>query len=124
MVPRCHSIICVIFPPVMCERISLFKMPPLKLLEMFQHYLRSLTSVCLCPTPLSFTLYYPTLARVSFRKFSKGGATGGIWILKGGMMVKDVTKFHNCLLAGRDILECVCVQGFIQDFEVLEGGKL
>ena len=26
-------------------------------------------------------------------------------------MVKDVTKFHKRHLGGRDILECVCVQG-------------
>ena len=32
-------------------------------------------------------------------------------------MVKDVTKFHKCLLGGWGMLECVCVQGFIQDFE-------
>ena len=34
-------------------------------------------------------------------------------------MVKDVTKFHKRHLGSRGIIECVCVcvQGFIQDFE-------
>ena len=40
-------------------------------------------------------------------------------------MVKDVTKFHKCHLGSRDILEYVCVQGFIEDFEFWRGrGKL
>ena len=41
-----------------------------------------------------------------------GEATGGIWILwgrGGGMMVKNVTKFHKRHLGGRGMLECVCV---------------
>ena len=47
-----------------------------------------------------------------------GGGGGG-----GGLMVKDVTKFHKW---GRGLLECVCVcvQGFIQDFEFCVGGEL
>ena len=40
----------------------------------------------------------------------------------GGMMVKDVTKFHKCHLGGWGMLECVCVRGFIQDFGFWEGG--
>ena len=40
---------------------------------------------------------------------------------KGGMMVTDVTNFHNRHW-GVGVLECVCVQGFIQDFEFCEGG--
>ena len=60
--------------------------------------------------------------RVSFRKLFKGGATGGIRILRkgggGGMMVKDVTKFYKCHLGGQGVLECVCVcEGFLQDFK-------
>ena len=39
------------------------------------------------------------------------------------MMVKDVTKFYKRHLGGQDMLECVCVQDFIQDFEFSEGGK-
>ena len=39
----------------------------------------------------------------------------------GGMMVKDVTKFHKCSLESRGVLECVCVQGFIQGFVFWEG---
>ena len=38
-------------------------------------------------------------------------------------MVKDVTKFHKRHLGGRGMLECVCVQGFIEDFEFWEGGN-
>ena len=58
-------------------------------------------------------------------KMSKGGgATGGIWTLGLGMMVKDVTKFHKCHLRGRGMLMCVCVQDFIQDFKFWEGGGL
>ena len=38
---------------------------------------------------------------------------GGNWrnlnFKEGGMMVKDVTKFHKCHLGGRSILECVYV---------------
>ena len=39
------------------------------------------------------------------------------------MMVKDVTKLHKRHLGGSCMLECVCVcvQGFIQDFDFLEG---
>ena len=37
------------------------------------------------------------------------------------MIVTDVTKFHKSHLGGRGMLECVCVQGFIQDFEYWEG---
>ena len=33
------------------------------------------------------------------------------------MMVKDVTKFHKSHQGGRGVLECVCVQGFIMNFE-------
>ena len=35
-----------------------------------------------------------------------------------------MTKFHKRHLGGRGMLECVCVcvQGFIQDFEFWEGG--
>ena len=32
-------------------------------------------------------------------------------------MVTDVTMFHKCHLGDRDMLENVCVQDFIQDFE-------
>ena len=40
------------------------------------------------------------------------------------MMVTDVTKFHKCHLVGRVCLNvCVCMQGFIQDFEFWEGGE-
>ena len=28
---------------------------------------------------------------------------------EGGMMVKDVTKFHKCHLGNRDMLACMCV---------------
>ena len=54
--------------------------------------------------------------RVSFRELSKGGgggggATGGTQILKGGMAVIDVTKFHKSHLVGRAMLECVSVCG-------------
>ena len=38
------------------------------------------------------------------------------------MMVKGVTKFHKCYLGGWGMLKCVCVQGFMLDFEFLEGG--
>ena len=37
-------------------------------------------------------------------------------------MIKDKTKFHKHHLGGWAMLECVCVQGFIQDFEFWEGG--
>ena len=38
-----------------------------------------------------------------------GGATGRIWILReGGMIVKNMTKFHKRHLAGRCMLKCVC----------------
>ena len=40
---------------------------------------------------------------------NKAGKTGGIWILRGCMMVKDVTKFHKCHLGDQDMLEYVCV---------------
>ena len=67
--------------------------------------------------------------RVSFRKLSKGDATGGIWILRGAgriMLVKDATKFHKRHLWGGawwGLAECVCVQqDFIQDFEFWKGG--
>ena len=36
------------------------------------------------------------------------------------MTVKDVTKFHKC----HQMIECLCVQCFIQDFEFWEGGTL
>ena len=35
-------------------------------------------------------------------------------------MVKYVTKFHKRHLIGRDMFECVCVLGFIHDFEFWE----
>ena len=38
------------------------------------------------------------------------------------MMVKNETKFHKHHLGGRGMLECVCVQGFREDFELWEGG--
>ena len=51
------------------------------------------------------TKEYPGMSlasMVSFRKLSKGvRATGGIWILSGGMMVIDVTKFHKGYKIGR-----------------------
>ena len=49
---------------------------------------------------------------------------GGKWSnldFKGDMMVKDVTKFHKHHLGIWSILECVCMQGFIQGFEFWEG---
>ena len=33
------------------------------------------------------------------------------------MMVKEVPKFHRRHLGGWDMLECVSIKGFIQDFE-------
>ena len=38
-------------------------------------------------------------------------------------MVKKVKKFHKHDLGGRNMLECVCVQGIIQDFEFWERGN-
>ena len=62
--------------------------------------------------------------KVSFRKLSKGGNWRNLDFM-GGMMVKDVTKFHKCHLGGRGMLEClcvhVCVQGFIYDIVFWEG---
>ena len=40
----------------------------------------------------------------------------------GGMMVKDVTKFHKHHLGGRGMLECVCA-GIYTTFRVLERGE-
>ena len=38
------------------------------------------------------------------------GATGGIWFLRRGMVIKDVTKFHNAIWGLRICLNvCVCV---------------
>ena len=46
----------------------------------------------------------------------RGGGGGG------GMMVKDVTRFHKRHLGVGVYLDvCVCVQGFIQDFEFERG---
>ena len=47
---------------------------------------------------------YPS--RVSFRKLSKGGNWRNL-DFKGGMMVKDVTKFHKRHLGVWGMLECV-----------------
>ena len=38
------------------------------------------------------------------------------------MEVKDVTKFYKYHLGGQSMLECVCVQGFIQDIKLGGGG--
>ena len=41
----------------------------------------------------------------------------------GGMMVNDVTKFHKHHLGCQGMLQCVCVVGFMQDFEFWEEGN-
>ena len=60
---------------------------------------------------------------VSFTKLFKGGNWRNL-DFEGGMMVKEVTKFHKRHLGrGWSLLECVCVQDIIQDFEFWEGGN-
>ena len=68
--------------------------------------------------------------RVSFRKLSKWGSTGGIWILRGGgggggMMVRDVIRFHKSHLVGWSMLECVCVGGCVcrVSYRILSFGR-
>ena len=65
------------------------------------------------------------LALVLFRKLFKrggGGATGRIWILKGGgMMVNDMIKFHKCHLGGGVCLNVRVCAGFHTGF--WEGGN-
>ena len=62
------------------------------------------------------------------QKIVQRGATGGIGILRekeGGMMVKDLTKFHKCHLGGggRGILECVCVCLCRVSYRILSFGR-